>query len=60
MTEKEVKDRIADILKAYTRKEHIAASFVVLENYAEELVRHGVTIRGESERGENGFGSTGR
>lgn len=40
-----MKDKIADILKAYTKKKGISASFVILENYAEELVKNGCVIQ---------------
>lgn len=33
---------IANILKEYTKKNGISASFVILEDYAEELVKNGV------------------
>lgn len=38
------KDRIAEILKAYTKKHNISASSVILEEYAEELVKQGVIV----------------
>ena len=38
------KKRITDILKAYTKKHNIMASSVILEEYAEELVKQGVTM----------------
>ena len=37
-----MKDTIANILKEYTKKNGISASFVILEDYAEELVKNGV------------------
>lgn len=37
-------DKIAAILKAYTKKENIAASEAILESYAEVLVKRGVII----------------
>lgn len=37
-----MKNTIANILKEYTKKNHISASFVILEDYAEELVKNGV------------------
>jgi hypothetical protein len=40
-----MKDKIADILKEYTKKKGIMASFVILENYAEELVKNGCVIQ---------------
>lgn len=41
-------ERIYEILKAYTDKHDIMASVVILQEYAEELVRNGVRIE-ESE-----------
>ena len=41
-------ERIYEILKAYTDKHGIMASVVILQEYAEELVRNGVRIK-ESE-----------
>ena len=38
------KQKITDILKAYTKKHNISASSVILEEYAEELVRQGVIV----------------
>ena len=38
------KERITEILKAYTKKHNIFASSVILEEYAEELVRQGVIV----------------
>ena len=38
------KQRITEILKAYTKKHNIMASSVILEEYAEELVRQGVVM----------------
>ena len=32
-----MKETIANILKEYTKKNHISASFVILEDYAEEI-----------------------
>ena len=37
-----MKEKIANILKEYTKKKRIMASSVILEDYAEELVKHGV------------------
>jgi hypothetical protein len=37
-----MKEKIANILKEHTKKNGISASFVILEDYAEELVKHGV------------------
>ena len=39
-----MKDKIANILKEYTKKNGIMASYVILENYAEELVKNGCVI----------------
>ena len=36
------KEKITEILKAYTKKHNISASSVILEEYAEELVKQGV------------------
>ena len=41
-------ERIYEILKAYTDKHGIMASVVILQEYANELVRNGVRIE-ESE-----------
>lgn len=38
------KERITEVLKAYTKKHNISASVVILEEYAEELIRQGVTM----------------
>ena len=38
------RERITEILKAYTKKNNISASVVILEEYAEELVRQGVKL----------------
>lgn len=37
-------NKITSILKNYTKKHNIMASTVILEEYAEELVKNGVTI----------------
>ena len=37
-----MKSKIASILKEYTKKNGISASSVILEDYAEQLVKHGV------------------
>ena len=37
-----MKSKIANILKEYTKKNGISASFVILEDYAEQLIKHGV------------------
>ena len=34
-----MKDKIANILKEYTKKNGISASFVILEDYAEEITK---------------------
>lgn len=39
--------KIVKILKEYTKKHRILASSVILEEYAEELVKHGCIIRDE-------------
>lgn len=44
-----MKDKIAEILKAYTKKHGIMASYVILEAYAEELVKHGCIIQEQKE-----------
>lgn len=38
------KQKIIEILKAYTKKNNISASSVILEEYAEELLANGVKI----------------
>jgi predicted aconitase with swiveling domain len=38
------KERIVEVLKAYTKKNNISASSVILEEYAEELIRQGVIV----------------
>lgn len=38
------KEKIIEILKAYTKKHNIAASSVILEEYAEELLANGVIV----------------
>lgn len=38
------KERITEILKAYTKKHNISASSVLLEEYAEELLANGVIV----------------
>lgn len=38
------KEKITEILKAYTKKNNISASVVILEEYAEELIRQGVIV----------------
>lgn len=39
-----MKDKIANILKAYTKKEGIMASHLILEEYAEELIKNGCIL----------------
>ena len=39
-----MKDKIANILKDYTKKNGISASVVILEDYAEELVKNGAEL----------------
>ena len=46
------KEKITAILKAYTKKHNISASSVILEEYAEELVKQGAVFR-ESEVEDN-------
>ena len=38
----DMRDKIAEILKAYTKKNNISASSVILEEYADELIANGV------------------
>ena len=38
------KEKITEILKAYTKKHNISASSVILEEYAKELVKQGATM----------------
>lgn len=38
------REKITAILKAYTKKHNIMASSVILEEYAEELIRQGVVM----------------
>ena len=38
------KEKITEILKAYTKKHNIMASSVILEEYAEELLANGVIV----------------
>ena len=38
------KEKITVILKDYTKKHNISASSVILEEYAEELVKQGVIV----------------
>lgn len=39
-----MKEKITEILKAYAKKHRIMASSVILEEYAEELVRQGAIV----------------
>ena len=39
-----MKDKIANIIKDYAKKNGISASFVIIEDYAEELVKNGAQI----------------
>ena len=43
------KERITEILKAYTKKHNISASSVILEEYAEELLANGVIVQKQGE-----------
>jgi hypothetical protein len=43
------KERITEILKAYTKKHNISASVVILEEYAEELLANGVIVQKQGE-----------
>ena len=43
------KERITEILKAYTKKHNISASVVILEEYAEELIANGVIVQKQGE-----------
>lgn len=47
-----MKDRIAQILKDYTKKHGISASHVILEEYAKELVSRGCVIEAKGESNE--------
>ena len=38
------KEKIIEILKAYTKKHNIAASSVILQEYADELLANGVIV----------------
>ena len=38
------KEKITEILKAYTKNHNISASSVILEEYAEELLANGVIV----------------
>ena len=38
------KEKITEILKAFTKKHNISASSVILEEYAEELIANGVIL----------------
>ena len=59
------KKRITEILKAYTKKHNIMASSVILEEYADELVKQGVVMpadnycsKGERKDGEQWLTTT--
>lgn len=43
------KEKITEILKAYTKKHNIMASSVILEEYAEELLANGVIVQKQGE-----------
>ena len=43
------RERITEILKAYTKKHNISASSVILEEYAEELLANGVIVQKQGE-----------
>lgn len=43
------KEKITEILKAYTKKHNISASSVILEEYAEELLANGVIVQKQGE-----------
>ena len=43
------KERITEILKAYTKNHNIMASSVILEEYAEELLANGVIVQKQGE-----------
>ena len=43
------KQKITEILKAYTKKHNISASSVILEEYAEELLANGVIVQKQGE-----------
>jgi hypothetical protein len=49
--------RIAEILKAYTKKNNISASSVILEEYADELLANGVIVQKEGEWQDNHNGT---
>ena len=49
-----MKDKIADILKSYTSKHGIMASHVILESYADELVKNGCIIADKQDAKEGG------
>ena len=46
-------DKIASILKEYTKKHRIMASHVILEDYAEELVKNGLAFKDEGKQARN-------
>ena len=43
------KEKITEILKAYTKKHNIMASSVILEEYADELLANGVIVQKQGE-----------
>ena len=51
------KERITEILKAYTKKNNISASVVILEEYAEELLANGVIVQKQGEWQDNHNGT---
>ena len=48
-----ITDKIASILKGYTKKHNIMASHVILEDYAEELVKNGLVFMDEEKQAHN-------
>ena len=42
-------DKIASILKEYTKKHNIMASHVILKDYAEELVKNGLVFKDDKQ-----------
>lgn len=51
------KEKITEILKAYTKKHNIMASSVILEEYAEELLANGVIVQKQGEWQDNHNGT---
>ena len=49
-----MKDKIANILKEYTSKHGIMASSVILESYADELVKNGYIVVDKQDAKEGG------